>query len=236
MVASCAIKLLAHAVREAHADILHGARHPAYVLFLELDPAGVDRNDASGQDRGTLPRVARGASVRLPRRAPHAGRERAGRAAEVSAPAATAARCRPRFRSRRAAGLAGVERSPASGLRSAMPPLSVAAGTQAASRSWLPAHAQQGRLAMESASRAYFDFAAGARKAGSAGLPGRSAEHPSAPRPCARGDAPRARPRRSATRSASCTASTSSPRTPPASCWWTCTPPTSASSTRNSRR
>ncbi len=37
-------KLLAHAVREAYADILHGSRHAAYVLFLELDPRGVDVN------------------------------------------------------------------------------------------------------------------------------------------------------------------------------------------------
>ncbi|MBI5860731.1 MAG: DNA mismatch repair endonuclease MutL [Rhodocyclales bacterium] len=37
-------KLLTHAVRQAYEDILHGARHPAYVLFLELDPAGVDVN------------------------------------------------------------------------------------------------------------------------------------------------------------------------------------------------
>jgi len=37
-------RLLAHAVHQAYADILHGSRHPAYALFLELDPAGVDVN------------------------------------------------------------------------------------------------------------------------------------------------------------------------------------------------
>jgi DNA mismatch repair protein MutL len=37
-------KVLAHAVREAYHDVLHHDRHPAYVLFLELDPALVDAN------------------------------------------------------------------------------------------------------------------------------------------------------------------------------------------------
>jgi DNA mismatch repair protein MutL len=37
-------KLVAHALREAYHDILHHERHPAFVLFLEIDPAVVDVN------------------------------------------------------------------------------------------------------------------------------------------------------------------------------------------------
>ncbi|MGB1111352.1 MAG: DNA mismatch repair endonuclease MutL, partial [Gammaproteobacteria bacterium] len=37
-------RLVGHAVRRAYQDVLYSGRHPAFVLFLELDPRGVDVN------------------------------------------------------------------------------------------------------------------------------------------------------------------------------------------------
>ena len=37
-------KLIAHAVRSAYEDVLHGARQPAYLLFIEIAPERVDVN------------------------------------------------------------------------------------------------------------------------------------------------------------------------------------------------
>lgn len=37
-------KVIAHAVRSAYEDVLHGQRQPVYALFIEIDPARVDVN------------------------------------------------------------------------------------------------------------------------------------------------------------------------------------------------
>lgn len=213
-------KLVAHAVRQAYRDVLYNGRHPTFVLFFEVDPAVVDVNvhPTKHEVRFRDSRMVHDFLYGTLHRA--LGEVRPDD--QLAPPGATS------LTEPRPTGAAAGEFGPQGEMRLAESVLE----SPAARVGWSGGSSASGGSSGYSAytrpeAPPSLAEAGGAYKAYFAPLPAGEA-------PAALPRAPRTS-RRWVTPWRSSRASTSSPRTPTAWCWWTCTRPTSGSPTSASR-